>query len=79
MYFLDAGLLGALSELPPEILLRGTTLFTKFNGARGGTVLPLEVKAGVNLKSQSLRVYDEKYYPPVLARTAFSISGNTGG
>ena len=104
VYLLDVGLLGALSELPPEILLRGNTLFTEFRGAlvenyvaqqlaaastgglhfwtsegkaevdfvcaSEGSVLPLEVKAGVNLKSQSLRVYDEKYSPPVLSRTS---------
>lgn len=104
VYLLDVGLLGALSELPPEILIRGNTLFTEFRGALAenyvaqqltaastgglhywtsegkaevdfvcasqGSVLPLEVKAGVNPKSQSLRVYDEKYSPPALSRTS---------
>jgi hypothetical protein len=104
VYLLDVGLLGALSELPPEILLRGNTLFTEFRGAlvenyvaqqlaaaltgglhywtsegkaevdfvcaSEGSVLPLEVKAGVNPKSQSLRVFDQKYSPPVLSRTS---------
>jgi hypothetical protein len=28
------------------------------------------VKAGVNPKSQSLRVYDAKFSPPVLSRTS---------
>jgi predicted AAA+ superfamily ATPase len=104
VYLLDVGLLGALSELPPETLLRGNTLFTEFRGAlvenyvaqqlaagstgglhywasegraevdficaSQGSVLPLEVKASVNPKSQSLRVYDGKYSPPVLSRTS---------
>jgi predicted AAA+ superfamily ATPase len=35
----------------------------------GHTILPLEVKAGVNPKSKSLRSFDKKYNPPVLVRT----------
>jgi len=104
VYLLDVGLLGALSELPPEMLLQGNRLFTEFNGAfvenyvaqemaatsagglhywtsegkaevdfvraSEGMVFPLEVKAGVNPKSQSLRVYDAKFSPPVLSRTS---------
>jgi predicted AAA+ superfamily ATPase len=104
VYLLDVGLLGALSELPAEILLQGNRLFTEFHGAfvenyvaqemaaasagglhywtsegkaevdfvhaSEGMVFPLEVKAGVNPKSQSLRVYDAKFSPPVLSRTS---------
>ncbi|MCK4302753.1 MAG: ATP-binding protein [Candidatus Eisenbacteria sp.] len=32
-------------------------------------ILPLEVKAGVNPKSKSLRSYDEQFSPPLLVRT----------
>jgi uncharacterized protein len=34
-----------------------------------GQVYPLEVKAGINPKSKSLRVYDEKYAPAALSRS----------
>ena len=34
-----------------------------------GQTYPLEVKAGVNPKSKSLRIYDEKYAPPSLSRS----------
>ncbi|MCK5241601.1 DUF4143 domain-containing protein [bacterium] len=33
-------------------------------------IYPLEVKAGLNLKSKSLKVYNEKYHPPLLSRTS---------
>ncbi len=35
-----------------------------------GKIHPLEVKAGVNLKSKSLRFFDEKYTPPLLVRVS---------
>ena len=35
----------------------------------GSRVLPLEIKAGGNPKSKSLQSFDNKYNPPVLART----------
>jgi predicted AAA+ superfamily ATPase len=41
-------------------------------------VLPVEIKAGVNLKAKSLKVYDEKYNPKQLVRCSlgnFSSSG----
>jgi predicted AAA+ superfamily ATPase len=34
-----------------------------------GTVVPLEVKAGINPRSKSLLSYAERYHPPLLART----------
>jgi len=34
-----------------------------------GQICPLEVKAGINPKSKSLKSYDEQFKPPVLART----------
>ncbi len=103
-YLLDVGLLGALSELSPEILLRGDSLFTEFHGAlvenyvaqqiaaksggelyywtsqgmaevdflcsTGSGIFPLEVKAGVSLKSKSLLSYDAKFSPPLLSRAS---------
>ena len=34
-----------------------------------GRIFPLEVKAGVNLRSKSLRSYDSQFSPPALVRT----------
>ena len=34
-----------------------------------GEIFPLEVKAGINPKSKSLRSYDQQFNPPLLART----------
>ncbi|MBT3199886.1 MAG: ATP-binding protein [Phycisphaerales bacterium] len=34
----------------------------------GGAICPLEVKAGINAKSKSLRSYDNQFNPPLLAR-----------
>ena len=34
-----------------------------------GKICPLEVKAGVNLRSKSLQSYDTQFSPPTLART----------
>jgi predicted AAA+ superfamily ATPase len=34
-----------------------------------GSVVPLEVKAGVNPKSRSLRSYDQQFHPPFVLRT----------
>ena len=36
---------------------------------RGGQVLPLEVKAGVNPRSKSLRSFDSQFAPPLLIRS----------
>ena len=36
---------------------------------RGGEVLPLEVKAGVNPRSKSLRSFDSQFAPPLLVRS----------
>jgi hypothetical protein len=103
-YLLDVGLLGALSELSPAILVKGDRLFTEFHGAfvenyvaqqlvaksgRGlhywtsegkaevdflrvmeGEIFPLEVKARINPKSQSLRLYDQRHSPPILSRAS---------
>jgi hypothetical protein len=34
-----------------------------------GDILPLEAKAGINSKSKSLRIYEEKFQPDALLRT----------
>lgn len=36
---------------------------------RGGNLFPLEVKAGINPRSKSLRSFDERFAPPALSRT----------
>ena len=36
---------------------------------RGGEILPLEVKAGVNPRSKSLRSFDAQFAPPLLVRS----------
>jgi predicted AAA+ superfamily ATPase len=39
---------------------------------RGDTVIPLEVKAEVNLQSKSLKAFADKYHPPLSVRTSLS-------
>jgi len=34
-----------------------------------GSIIPLEVKAGLNTKSKSLRSYDDQFHPALLGRT----------
>lgn len=104
VYLLDVGLLGAMSNISPESLLRGNEIFSEFHGSMvenyvaqqlvsrykeklfywtspgkaevdfvfpvGESIYPLEVKAGVNLKSKSLKVYNEKYNPGILSRAS---------
>ncbi len=104
VYALDVGLLGAMSEVPVELLVRGERLFNEYEGAfvenyvaqqlivhfdnplfywrsKGGkaeldfickfegNICPLEVKAGINPRSKSLKSYDLQFAPPKLART----------
>jgi predicted AAA+ superfamily ATPase len=38
----------------------------------GNAVLPLEVKAEVNLQSKSLKTFAEKYHPPISIRASLS-------
>jgi len=38
----------------------------------GTTVIPVEVKTGVNLKAKSLRVYIDRYQPDIAIRTSLS-------
>ena len=96
LYFFDTGLLGALSEIPPQAMLsydygRFKGYFAEnfvvcefmsagkirqlYSWAHGtaeieflreinGKIIPVEVKAGINTKSQSLRTYISRYNPP---------------
>jgi hypothetical protein len=38
----------------------------------GGEVIPLEVKAEVNLQAKSLKTYCEKFQPPLALRVSIS-------
>lgn len=96
LYFLDIGLLGALTNISMKVLLEGSELFTQFKGAlteqyvmqelisKGHTlfywtnekstnevdfilekneeVIPIEVKATVNLQAKSLYAFVRKYH-----------------
>ena len=108
LYFVDVGLLGALAQIPEQILLKGDALFTEFKGViteqfvlqqlvvneltpfywhpenaqaevdfvvqKGNHIIPIEVKAGVNLHAKSLWVYYQKYSPSYCVRTSLSIN-----
>jgi len=104
VYYLDIGLLGAMTKIPIEMTVQGTRLFNEYNGAFvenyvaqqltavmdqnmyywrsknakaevnflceiNGNIYPLEVKAGINPKSKSLKSYADKFSPPSLIRT----------
>jgi predicted AAA+ superfamily ATPase len=93
-YGLDTGLMGAMANLPTEILFRGSRIFQEFNGAfienfvaqelivhgfslhywesegraevdfiaqTKDALVPVEVKAGVNVKSKSLQSFHQKF------------------
>lgn len=103
LFMVDVGLLGALSELPPEIILEGNDIFVEFKGAlteqyvlqqlisdtsykpyyygtekatfeqdfliqKGSCVVPIEVKADKNIRSQSLKAYCDKFHPEEAVR-----------
>jgi hypothetical protein len=104
VYFLDIGLLGAMSNLSPGMVIKGDAIFSHFHGALvenyvvqqlkkkfkgdlfywtsagkaevdfvfpiNDRVVPLEAKAGINLKSKSLQVYKERYQPGIVCRTS---------
>ena len=107
MFLSDVGLLGAMSDLDAETILKGNRLFSEFKGAlteqyvaqelrselglkpfywsaerataevdfvfqSGLDLYPLEVKSEENLKAKSLKVYAEKYHPPVAVRCSMS-------
>jgi hypothetical protein len=104
IFLLDVGLLSAMSQLPPRIILDGNKLFSEFKGSLTenfvanelikqfghslfywtssgtaevdflfcdkGCIYPLEVKAGKNVHSKSLQVYQKKYVPTMVFRTS---------
>jgi predicted AAA+ superfamily ATPase len=106
IYLNDVGLLCAMGELNPQMLLKENDLFTEFKGTiseqfilqhllsqshqafywspdmgnsevdfviqKDNLIIPIEVKASENLKSRSLRVYFDKYQPPVCIRTSLA-------
>ena len=43
-----------------------------FHHRHGEKIIPVEVKAEVNLKAKSLRVYKDKYEPEVSVRTSMA-------
>ena len=104
VYALDLGLLGAMANSPPELLVKGERLFNEYEGAfvenyvaqqlvshfsqslyywrskggkaeidylceLAGKIYPLEVKAGLNTKSKSLKSYDLQFSPAQLVRS----------
>ena len=107
LFFLDVGLLGAMSGLPGKVILDGDALFQEFKGALTeqyviqelgstefpalwywsaqrapaevdalleyeGSIIPLEIKAGENLRSKSLKSYYDRYTPAVAVRASLS-------
>jgi len=96
LYLFDVGLLGVLSEIPPQAILsydygrfkgyfaenfvvcefmstgRIQQLYSWAHGTSeieflreiNGKIIPIEVKAGINTKSQSLRTYISRYNAP---------------
>ncbi|RLC26482.1 MAG: hypothetical protein DRH21_01980 [Deltaproteobacteria bacterium] len=104
IFLLDIGLLGVMSNISMDMIVRGSTIFTHFHGAMvenyvaqqllekfqtnlfywtsqgkaevdflfsvNDRIYPVEAKAGINLQSKSLKVYNEKYQPHILSRTS---------
>lgn len=64
-----AGQLKAVRQMDLYYWQSAGTAEVDFVCEYGNKILPLEVKAGVNPKSKSLRSFDQKYNPPVLVRT----------
>lgn len=57
----------------------GATAEVDYIFAYGGRAIPVEAKAGLNLRAQSLRVFRDKYHPEVLIRTSLKDYRNDGG
>ncbi len=103
LFLLDVGLMTALSDLDPRIILEGDRVFTEFKGAlaeqyvhqqllsdneitpyywsnntneldflfqQGNAIVPLEVKAEMNLRSRSLMGFCRKYKIPFAVRSS---------
>ena len=104
IFFLDVGILGALSDIDYSSVIHGNDIFVEFKGAlaeqyvlqeliastnykpyyyssekstyetdfliqKKNMVIPIEVKAELNLKSKSLKYYVEKFSPELAIRT----------
>ncbi|MEG1933681.1 MAG: AAA family ATPase [Kiritimatiellia bacterium] len=107
LFFVDVGLLSAMSALDARVLLEGDTLFTEFKGALteqyvcqelqtiagiemsywgndtgnaevdflvqcNSFIVPVEVKAAMNLKAKSLKIYIDKFNPSFAIRTSLA-------
>jgi len=103
VFAFDVGLLGAMANVPIDVLTQGDRLFSEYEGAFvenyvaqqlisslkidiyywkstgkmaeldflceiDSNIYPLEVKAGINPKSKSLKSYDNQFHPLILAR-----------
>ena len=103
LFMIDVGLLGALSDLPPESILEENDIFVEFKGAlteqyvlqqlisdtpytpyyygtekatfeqdfliqKGKNIVPIEIKAEKNIRSQSLKAYCDKFHPAEAVR-----------
>ena len=109
IFFLDVGILGALSDIDYSSVIHGNDIFVEFKGAlaeqyvlqeliastnynpyyyssekstyetdfliqKKNMVIPIEVKAELNLKSKSLKYYVEKFSPELAIRTSMAKS-----
>lgn len=60
--------LTAMGIKPLHYWTSGNTAEVDFIAQFGEFVVPIEVKSGLNVKSRSLKVYREKYSPPIAVR-----------
>ena len=109
IFFIDVGILGALSDIDYSSVIHGNDIFVEFKGAlaeqyvlqeliastkykpyyyssekstyetdfliqKKNMVIPIEVKAELNLKSKSLKYYVEKFSPKLAIRTSMAKS-----
>lgn len=105
LFLVDIGLLNAIGNLAPKILLEKNAILQEFKGAlteqfvcqqlksqhdlyywtaenataeidfvvqHQNEIIPIEVKAEENLKSKSLKVYQDKFAPKLVIRTSMS-------
>ena len=103
LFFLDTGLLGAMSELDEKVILEGDSIFVEFKGAlseqyvfqqlisdtvytpyyygtestsfeqdfliqKNSEIVPIEVKASGNVRSQRLKAYIDRFAPKTAIR-----------
>ena len=105
LFMHDVGLLSALANIDPKIVLEGNSVYDLFKGAlteqyvlqeliasgwknvnyysndrstaeidfileAGDSIIPLEVKSGINLRSKSLKTYRDKFSPELSLRAS---------